>query len=152
MYQSTRTTGFTLIELMIVVAIIAILAAIALPAYQNYLIRTQVTEGSILIEDAETAVWDFFSNSGHFPTNNTSAGITVAVTGKYVDSVTIANGVSTAHFSSTSPYRSNSAINNAILVFSPTGGTTAANLRWTCLSSSTVSPQYLPTICRAGTN
>src|SRR5262249_4509565 len=65
---------FTLIELMIVVAIIPILAAIALPAYQDYLIRSQVSEGAVLADGAKTAVAEFYSNKGRYPPNNTSAG------------------------------------------------------------------------------
>jgi type IV pilus assembly protein PilA len=105
-----------------------------------------------LAEDEETAVWDFFSNTGRFPPSNASAGITSVTQGKFVDSASILNGVVTAHFSSTTPYRANKAINNLTLVFSPVSGGTSAAIRWTCLSTSTISPQYLPTICRAGTN
>jgi type IV pilus assembly protein PilA len=152
MYRSDRALGFTLIELMIVVAIIAILAAIAVPAYQSYVVRTQVTEGSVLSEDAETAVWDFLSNTGRFPPNNASAGITVPITGKYVTSVTITNGVVTTLFSSTAPLRANIAINNATLIFSPANTGTTGSLRWTCLNTSTVPAQFLPTICRQGNN
>ena len=67
--------GFTLIELMIVVAIIGILAAIALPAYQDYTIRSQASEGKILASGGKTAVAEFYNNTGRMPANNSSAGM-----------------------------------------------------------------------------
>ena len=86
--------GFTLIELMIVVAIIGILAAIALPAYQDYTIRTQVSEGQALMGGAKTAVTEFWSQRGRFPASNTSAGISAAasITGSYVTQVEVRTG------------------------------------------------------------
>src|SRR5580698_5533466 len=67
--------GFTLIELMIVVAIIGILAAIAIPAYQDYTVRSQVTEGMNLAGSLETGVAEYFANTGSWPAANSNAGI-----------------------------------------------------------------------------
>ena len=92
--NKTLQKGFTLIELMIVVAIIGILAAIALPAYQDYTIRTQVSEGQTLMAGAKTAVTEFWSQRGSFPGSNASAGISPAgsITGSYVTQVNVGSG------------------------------------------------------------
>ena len=139
--------GFTLIELMIVVAIIAILAAIAIPAYQDYLIRSQVSEGSVLSDGAKTAVAEFYSNRGTFPATNESAGLAApgSISGKYVSSVDVGDepGIIQAEFGN----QSNAKINGKILQFSAieNGG----SLGWTCKSDTgEIDPKYLPTSCR----
>jgi type IV pilus assembly protein PilA len=88
--------GFTLIELMIVVAIIGILAAIAIPAYQDYTIRSQVTEGLNLAGAVKAAVAESYANDGVWPANNLAAGITDAAgtaavipSGKYVTAIQV---------------------------------------------------------------
>src|SRR6202795_2476303 len=87
----TIQKGFTLIELMIVVAIIGILAAIAIPAYQDYTIRSQVTEGMNLASAVETGVAEYYANTGSWPTTLTLAGGDSAnlPSGKYVKSVDV---------------------------------------------------------------
>jgi type IV pilus assembly protein PilA len=91
-YSSEK--GFTLIELMIVVAIIGILAAIAIPAYQDYTVRAQVTEGLNLAAAAKTAVAESYASNQAWPANNAAAGLDVAanITGKYVVSETVGAG------------------------------------------------------------
>ena len=113
-----KQQGFTLIELMIVVAIIGILAAIAIPAYQDYTIRAQVSEGLNLSGGAKAAVSRVLPRPGRFPySTNAVAGLDVAtnIIGKYVSQVAVgnANGVITATYSSTAPRSANANISMA---------------------------------------
>ncbi|EMT0957249.1 pilin [Neisseria gonorrhoeae] len=101
--MNTLQKGFTLIELMIVIAIVGILAAVALPAYQDYTARAQVSEAILLAEGQKSAVTEYYLNHGKWPENNTSAGVasSSSIKGKYVESVTVAKGVVTAEMAST---------------------------------------------------
>jgi type IV pilus assembly protein PilA len=144
MSRQRLSAGFTLIELMIVVAIIAILAAIAIPAYQDYLIRAQVTEGMSLASGAKSAVWDYVSNTGEYPANNKSAGLATKtdIRGKYVSSVDVSGGAISVAFQGAG---ANKAIQGSLLVLSPT--TVGGSILWTC-TPSTIDGKYLPTTCR----
>ncbi|HEZ6314857.1 TPA: pilin [Neisseria meningitidis] len=100
--MNTLQKGFTLIELMIVIAIVGILAAVALPAYQDYTARAQVSEAILLAEGQKSAVTEYYLNHGEWPKNNTSAGVATStdIKGKYVQSVEVKNGVVTAQMAS----------------------------------------------------
>ncbi len=137
--------GFTLIELMIVIAILAILMAIAIPAYQDYTIRTQVTEGMNLANGAKAAVWDYWSDTGTLPANNTEAGLPTptSIVGEYVSSVEITNGLITALFDTG---MENTAITGRTLVLEPLPSIDAT-MQWSC-DTGTVEARFLPARCR----
>jgi type IV pilus assembly protein PilA len=93
--MKTLQKGFTLIELMIVVAIIGILAAIAIPAYQDYTIRTQVSEGLTLASDIKAGIAEYMAQTGSWPANLTEVGLGSLATdkfGRYVESINVDTG------------------------------------------------------------
>jgi len=136
--------GFTLIELMIVVAIIGILAAIAIPAYQDYTIRAQVSEGLNLAGAAKAAVSEYYMDRGAYPTTNAMAGLGAANTiiGKYVDGVTVgAAGLVTVGYG-----------NDAHATLAPgsltlTPADNVGSVSWVCAGVA-ILPKHLPAACR----
>lgn len=162
--------GFTLIELMIVVAIIGILAAVALPAYQDYTIRAQVTEGPAMTGGLKTAIGDFYSAKGEWPTDNAEAicGVTPAPStctgsaatdnkGNYIASITVADGGMEILYGN----KANAKIAAKKLAIVP-GVDAAGNISWICGTAATptgvtkassaattdVDSRYLPTSCK----
>ena len=133
--------GFTLIELMIVVAIIGILAAVAIPAYQDYTVRAKVTEGLSLASAGKTAVSEFFASTGRLPTSNASAGLATAasIKGNTVRSVTVGTGGGISVVFSGNPIEADT------IILLPT--TAAGGVKWACDTGS-LAGKYRPSSCR----
>jgi type IV pilus assembly protein PilA len=162
-----RTAGFTLIELMIVVAIIGVLAAIAIPAYQNYTVRAQVTEGINMTAFAKARIADAFLNRGAPPANRVAAGLTATpadTSGKYVSALDVQTGSLVITFG----HEANAAINGLDLTMTPYE-TPERGIAWRCgtalpppglallgtangspavAGTTTLPEQYLPASCR----
>jgi type IV pilus assembly protein PilA len=148
--------GFTLIELMIVVAIIAILAAIAIPQYQNYITKSQFSESQTVADGMKTAVAEYFTQAGQCPTigGTNSPGFptsTASYAGKYVASADVAPGTGAnatcnivVTFKSTAGSISTPLQGGKTVTFA--GANTGGNFTWTC--SSSVDKKYLPAACQ----
>ena len=143
-----KQQGFTLIELMIVVAIIGILAAIAIPAYQDYTIRAQVSEGLNLSGGAKAAVTEYYQDRGSMPTSNTEAGLAGAaeIQGKYVDQVEVgAAGVIAVQYGNDA----HAVIAGNHLELTP-DTSFAGSVAWICLTAAgpEIENKHLPAACR----
>jgi len=144
--------GFTLIELMIVVAIIGILAAVAIPAYQDYIARSQVSEAVSLMGSAKTPLAEYFADKGFWPTM--LSDVLGNSAGKYTDSV---SGVDTGTINGTaSTYSVQATMRTTGVNAAITGGTVRlltsdAGKNWCCTTAAGATPlssKYLPGACR----
>lgn len=141
-----KQQGFTLIELMIVVAIIGILAAIAIPAYQDYTIRAQVSEGLNLSGGAKAAVTEFYQDRGSMPSDNATAGLADAteIQGKYVDQVAVTDGVIAVQYGNDA----HAIIDAQHLELTP-DTSNPGSVAWICATAGTeIENKHLPAACR----
>ncbi len=136
--------GFTLIELMIVVAIIGILASFAMSAYQGYTIRAQVSEGLVLSSSVKSAVAEYFMDRGSWPANNAAAGLVdqTLIIGKYTANVGVASNVIAITYGNDA----HTEIFNETVEL--TGVSNLGSVSWTCASGGVIKPKYVPAVCR----
>lgn len=161
MNRSTQARGFTLIELMVVVAIIGILASVAIPSYSDYTIRAQVAEALMLVDEVKPSIRDFYKDRGSFPANNEIAGVPASeyLLGQYVSGIEVIDGAMHVEFGNKAHTRlagMTLSIRPLYVTESPT-----SPISWNCGPSSLpngmsaagedltdVAAQFLPSVCR----
>ncbi len=139
-----KQRGFTLIELMIVVAIVGILAAIAMPTYQHYVLRCQVAEGLNLSGDAQSAVSAFYMETGAWPADNGEAGLatSIEIRGDYTKQVVVRDNVIVIRYG----INAHADIYGDIVAL--TAFANEGSVSWSCTSDGTVEASLLPDACR----
>jgi type IV pilus assembly protein PilA len=142
-----KMQGFTLIELMIVIAILGILMAIAIPAYQDYTVRAKVSECVNLLAPGKTALSEFRSSNSAFPANVTQAGISTTAT-RYCAAPTLANGgnTQTITLSVVAPSASIGGTGTVTIILTGTVNSTSGDVEWRCTNTGVA--KYAPSTCR----
>jgi len=135
--------GYTLIELMITVAIIGIVLSMALPAYQSYSVRAQLAEGFNLTGPLQSAVAEYYYDYGEFPADNSAAGVEAAgnYAGKHVAGISITGAVISIEYGGSA----NAMINGEIVTL--TAVPSAGSLSWRCAGGNSIPDAYLPSSC-----
>ncbi|WP_211827863.1 pilin [Kistimonas asteriae] len=144
-YKDVKQQGFTLIELMIVVAIIGILSAVAIPAYQDYTKRAHVSEGLNLASGVKAAIAEYYATEGAWPLNNASAGLDASLAGNAVTGVVVSNDTITITY--------NTKVDAGGPTLTLKAAATSGAITWQCGGNgSTIKSKYLPANCRGGSS
>jgi type IV pilus assembly protein PilA len=140
----TGQKGFSLVEVLIVIAVIGLLTSLAIPAYQSYLVRAQVAEGLALAAPLKNAIATFYNNNGAFPADNIDASVEAAAdySGKYVDSISVTGAAVEIRYGNDA----SAMINGQTVRLAAT--IHDGSVEWSCTSGGFIQEYYLPAACR----